>query len=122
MPVVILPSETGRDVITGEKAVIKYGDSNPLTLSFLSWLGKIAGRCSWDPMTAIYAVEGQREFFKESEPGDVSVTDNGTTYFEKNPNGKFIILTPNYENYNIIETIATYIDDCAEKLLSNQKS
>ena len=40
--------------------------------------------------------------------------------FEVNPNGKFTILTPNFENdKNIIETIATYIDDCAEMVLSH---
>jgi len=121
VPIVILPSETGRDVITGEKAVIKYGDSTPLTLSFLCWLKKVAGRCSWDPMTAIYAVEGKRDFFKESGKGNVSVTDDGTTYFEADEGGKFTILSPDFDsNSNIIKKIGDYIDTCAEDVLQTK--
>lgn len=118
VPIVILPSETGKPVITGEDAVKKYGDSNPLTQSFLVWHGgEISGRHSWDPMTAIYAVEGTREFFNESEKGNVSLTDEGVTYFEPCNEGKFTILT--LKSNDVIPTIEKYIDDCAESILNN---
>jgi len=118
VPIYVLPSETGRDVVTGECLVRKYGDSNPLTMSFLLWLKDVKGRSSWDPMTAIYAIEGKREFFSESEKGNITVTDNGTTYFEVSPDGKFVILSKNSEVSDVIGKIEKYIDECAEAVLS----
>ena len=117
VPIYVLPSETGRDVITGERLVEKYGESNPLTLSFLCWLKEVKGRSSWDPMTAMYAVEGRGEWFSESEKGNILVTDNGTTYFEENPEGKIVVLSKNEDVPGVIGKFEKYLDDCAAKIL-----
>lgn len=120
VPIVMLPFETGVDVITGKNFEEKYGTGNPLTLSFNLHPGAVNGRSSWDPITVLYAVEGAKNFLIETV-GDVTLSESGQTYFAENSQGKVTVLTLNYNGFSNIEecygAISNYIDACAEKVL-----
>lgn len=122
VPFVILPSETGKFMISGKSACDKYGDTNPLTKSFFEFLDARNGRHSWDPATAVYCCEGVKEFLNESEKGTVTMTNEGVTYFKPDENGNCTVLTNKTEGITEEESksrMARYIDACAEEVLNN---
>ncbi|MBQ8342045.1 MAG: nucleoside hydrolase [Clostridia bacterium] len=115
VPVIWLPSETGANVITGGPVIETFGESNPLSLSFCRFPGvlKKGGRPSWDPATAVYAVEGCREFLAESPACTVTVDDEGKSKMCHNGMGNHCILTLK-EGAN--GAFAAYIDQCAMQI------
>ena len=130
VPITVLPSETGIDMITGKAAVEEYGCSTPLTQSFINFHSKVckgqcdplrSGRHSWDPATAVYAVEGTREFLVKSEAGRIEVKDNGATVFIPCPDGNARVLWPNTADgiteQEAKDKMAAYIDACADAVL-----
>ena len=117
VPMVWLPWETGNEMKTGRPVLDKYGDGNPLALAFTKYPWVDAdGRHSWDPATAVYSVEGKREFFKETI-GDVSVDEEGRTRIKENKNGMHTVLTmAEIEGKTELELkaeCAKYIDGCS---------
>ena len=78
------------------------------------------GRSSWDPLTALYSVEGKSMFFDETV-GDVTLTEKGQTYFTKNSNGKFTLITLNNTAFGSEENckiaVAEYINACTQKFI-----
>lgn len=131
-PITVLPFETGIDMITGSGLVEKYGDSTPLTLSFILFNEKVcphscdpkkAGRHSWDPATAVYAVEGVKEFLVKSEPGRIELNDEGGAIFIPCENGNVRMLLPNraggISEQEAKNRMAAYIDVCAAAVLEN---
>ena len=75
---------------------------------------------SWDPATVVYAIEGCREFFKESEKGTVTVDEIGRTFFAPNVNGKHRYLTMNVPEgkteQEVKDECGKYLDDTAIEL------
>ncbi|MBQ7335931.1 MAG: nucleoside hydrolase [Clostridia bacterium] len=121
VPIVMLPSETGTDMITGKREMELYGESTPLTKAFFQFPWAKDGRHSWDPATAVYAVEGKKEFLKESAPGNLVITNTGVTYFEPDPRGNITLLSMNCagkSEQKAKDAMADYIDGCALKILS----
>ena len=122
VPIYMLPSETGKQVISGKAAVDKYGDKTPLSLAFQLFFDARNGRSSWDPMTAVYAVEGAKDFLSESETGRILMDGAGVTYFEPTPNGNVTVLTlkrrEGMTEQECREAVAAYVDSCAESVLS----
>ncbi len=127
VPVIWLPSETGADIITGGPMIEAFGESTPLSLSFCRFPGvlKKGGRSSWDPATALYAVEGCGEFFTETPDGTVSVGDDGKTVYAPNGMGKQRVLYLKEHGEQgvrrAIEETAAYIDRCAMWVYQNKK-
>ena len=125
VPVFWLPSETGTDIITGGPALEKYGEDTPLSLSFCLFPGvkKKGGRHSWDPVTAMYAVEGCRDFLTESRCGTVTVDGEGRTAFLPDANGLHRVLTvpeqPGLTQAERKALVAAYIDGCAMKIMAD---
>jgi len=121
VPNVFLPFEVGESMRSGKPAIEKYADANPLTCAFIAF-GSLNGRHSWDPATAVYAVEGVKDFLCESEAGDLSVTDDGATYLTPNPSGltKILTLKPadGKSPQDCKDAFASYIDACAEVVCS----
>jgi len=123
VPFVILPSETGKFMLTGKAACDKYGDKNPLTKSFFEFFNARNGRHSWDPAVAVYCAEGVKEYLCESEPGYLTVDDLGVTDFTPDVNGNVVLLNINIKE-NMTEQeckneMALYIDSCVEEVLKN---
>lgn len=116
VPLVMLPFETGLEIMTGGPVMEKYGDSIPLSLAFGLFPGvkNKGARPSWDPATALYCVEGCKDFFEESERGTVSIDEHGFTTLNVGDGGDHRILTVKKGMPN--EKIAAYIDGCAMKL------
>ena len=130
VPITVLPSETGIDMITGKEAVEEYGYSTPLTQSFISFNAKIcAGQCdplrsgrhSWDPATAVYAVEGVADFLTKTGPGRIIVSDNGATEFVPCDDGNVRVLWPRTSGgiteQEAKDKMAAYINKCADEVL-----
>lgn len=128
--ITVLPSETGIDMITGKEAVVEYKYSTPLTQSFINFNSKVckglcdpmqSGRHSWDPATAVYAVEGTREFLIKSEAGRIEVKDNGATVFIACPDGNVRVLWPDttggITEQEAKDKMAAYINACADAVL-----
>ena len=118
VPLAWLPFETGWDMITGRPMMEKYGDSSPIALSFKLFPWAKDGRHSWDPATALYAVEGCGKFFTERR-GRVSVDENGITSITENPQDKNCVLFINIANASESETktaTAAYLDKAVMKL------
>lgn len=116
VPIIFSPFELGVKVLTGGKIMDKYGESTPLSLSFLKFgdTKELGGRFSWDPITAVYAVEGAREWLEESSCGEVLINETGASYFIEKGNGLHRVLKFNSkrEESEIIAELSDYIDDC----------
>ncbi len=133
-PITVLPFETGINMITGGKLVEKYADSTPLTLSFTLFNRKVcahscdpkrAGRHSWDPAAAVYAVEGVKEFLIKSERGRIELNDEGGAIFIRSVDGNVSVLWPNatdgISEQEAKDRMAAYIDECAAAVLASNK-
>lgn len=123
VPFIILPSETGKFMLTGKAACDKYGDKNPLTKSFFEFFNARNGRHSWDPAVAVYCAEGGKSYLCESVPGELMVDDFGVTDFTPSENGNVTLLNINV-NGEMTEQeckneMARYIDSCVEEVLKN---
>ncbi len=121
VPIVFLPFETGLNIDSGKAITDKYGESNILAKVFTEYPHKHGGNNhSWDPATAIYAIEGCREFFRESEKGAVTVDEIGRTFFAPDANGKHVYLTMNVpcgkSEKEIKDACGKYLDDTAIEL------
>lgn len=127
VPLAFLPSETGIGILTGAPAIAKYGESTPLSASFLSRrdVRETGTRPSWDPATAVYAVEGCRDFLEESKNGVITVADDGKTTFAENAEGKHKVLylagagAPRAELSKKIA--AEYIDACSLEVYGDRE-
>ncbi len=112
--VYLLPWEAAHTMITGKRAAMTLGDSTPLTLAFINFHGS-EGRCSWDPATLLWAVEGNRDLFTLSEAGRVTVDEVAATYFTPDEKGNCRIIGINQlENESFLDAqarVAAYIDD-----------
>ncbi len=122
VPIAAIPWETGINIHTGKDLHSRVTKRNPLLVSFEMFLNESVkgGRDSWDPVTALYAVEGTKDFLKESKKGTVSVTDSGATYFKESDDGNTVIVTVNSTKENdqaIRNSIAEYIENCVDKIL-----
>lgn len=132
VPITVLPSETGIDMITGADAVTKYGEATPLTQSFILFNTRIckscnpatSGRHSWDPATAVYAVEGVKEYLIKSERGRIEITDEGSTSFIPCESGNVRVLWPNtaggISEQEAKDKMAAYINECAAAVLDGK--
>ncbi len=121
VPIVFLPFETGFNINSGKAVTDKFGESNVLSKVFTEYPHKRNGNNhSWDPATVVYAIEGAREFFKESEKGTVTVDENGRTFFEADENGNHVYLTMNVpegkSEQDIKDACGKYLDDTAIEL------
>ena len=119
VPLVFSPFELGLNMLTGKPAMEKYGESTPLSLSFMRYGDTYlkGGRHSWDPATAVYAVEGCGAYFEDSRCGTVTVDAAGATYMKDDPCGLHRILTvkprAGKTEAEAKTAIAAYIDSCA---------
>ena len=123
VPMIFLPFEVGEGMITGGR-LIKNGDTNPVASSLINMpFGDVVqngGRHSWDPATAIYAIEGAKDFFEKTTNGTVTVKDNGETTFTPSANGlhKILYLKPKIgcNQQDLKDIVAKYIDDCMDAI------
>jgi Inosine-uridine nucleoside N-ribohydrolase len=92
VPVILLPYETGLDMITGAKMVERDGDTTPTSYSYMVH-GSSGGRHSWDPATVLYTVKGAEPWFNLSPAGVIKVDNDGFTNYTEKSDGLHYYLT-----------------------------
>ena len=81
--------DIGVDVLTFEKFSTNYNEKYPVSICYK--LYQNGARHSWDPITVLYAIKGDNEYFS-SKVGNVSINEKGRTFFEENTCGKHRIM------------------------------
>ncbi len=81
--------DVGLDVLTFEKFSTDYNEKHPVSVCYK--LYQNGARHSWDPLTVLYAVKGDNEYF-DSKTGNVVITDKGRTIFSADTQGKHKIV------------------------------
>jgi inosine-uridine nucleoside N-ribohydrolase len=88
-PIVTSPFELGKQVLY-PASVIETGfawtPAHPVVVAYKSYLPMPYDRPCWDPTAVLYAVEGG-SWFRVSQPGFISVDNQGITSFTANPAG-----------------------------------
>ena len=107
--IVFCPYEMGYPIVTGTR-LIAMGDmkKNPVAKAYQLYCGEAGGRNSWDLVTVYYAVRGTHGMFKESRKGNLTIDENGFTYFKEDSSGKHMITAnkaPTAEISQVIEDI-----------------
>ena len=120
VPIIALPSETGTPILSGKRLMEKFGDKNPVTHAYFSFLKEEQQRPSWDPMTVIYALGLTEDLLVEGPKGRISLDDAGVTCFDPCEDGLHSVLTIR-EDKGLPEDVALaageFIDSYAEGLL-----
>ena len=88
-PIVTSPFELGIKVqypATSIENDFGWAGPHPVVEAYKAYMKMPYDRPTWDPTAVLYAVEGE-SWFKVSEPGFITVTDEGSTYFTPDENG-----------------------------------
>ena len=88
-PIVTSPFELGIKVqypATSIENDFGWAGPHPVVEAYKAYMQMPYDRPTWDPTAVLYAVEGE-SWFTVSEPGFISVTDEGTTVFTPDSNG-----------------------------------
>ena len=80
VPIVFSPYEMCDKVYTGSPLVRRFGEDHPTAFALIR-NRCVNGRSSWDPSTALYAVEGECGVMRLSQWGRVSFRDDGVSDF-----------------------------------------
>lgn len=70
---------------------------HPLVVAYENYLPMPYDRPTWDLTSVLYAVEGSGDSFSLSDPGRISVDDEGFTHFKEEPDGRHRYLKVNAE-------------------------
>ncbi len=118
VPIVFSPHALGFNMWTGAELMKKYGHETPISKSFMLYPGVVeqGARHSFDPATAVYAVEGCKDLFDEGGRGTVVVQDDGKTVFTPDENGLHSLISVHaVDGLSFAEEqdlVANYIDAC----------
>lgn len=73
---------------TGD-SLLKASEDHPVRMAYELWNGgNKCRRCSWDPMTVLYAVDTDTQLVRDSAGGYVRFDDDGCTRFVTSPDGQ----------------------------------
>lgn len=103
--------EVGVDVITGFEDMVMPDLTNPVKMSYYLFTDGLNTRPSWDLTAVEFAVNGQSDLYRLSEPGIINVTKEGFTEHKINDNGKHMYIIKNAPS----DTIAIYLNDLLKK-------
>ena len=122
VPLIFSPFELGLHMITGGPIMEKYDEETPLSMAFVKYSNTRAhgGRHSWDPATAVYAIEGEKDFFVVEKRGRVTVDADGKTFMTEDENGLHSLLAVKTDasmtEQQSKDRVAAYIDGCAMRV------
>jgi inosine-uridine nucleoside N-ribohydrolase len=123
VPVFALPFETGMSIPSGKRLMERFGDKNPVTHAFFTFLKKIDQRPSWDPMAVLFALDLTEDMLDVKSAGKIIVDERGATYFEPCCNGNHYVLTVKAREgmrREEVEALAgEFIDNYAEALIED---
>lgn len=98
--IVVSPFELGISIeypATSIQNDFTWAAYHPLVVSYNNYLPMPYDRPTWDLTSVLYAVEGTKEYFTESEAGKISVDEQGYTSFNTTPEGNHYYLKVNEE-------------------------
>lgn len=87
-PQVYLGFEAADTVMSGAGLTATAPETSPVRKAYEIHSGPGNPRNSWDPATVLYAVRGGGDLYRESEPGQLSVADDGSNIFTPHPDGR----------------------------------
>ena len=102
--------EVGADIVTGFPQMNMPDLFNPVKMAYYLFTDGQNTRPSWDLTAVMLATEGVSEYFKLSENGHISFTDEGITVFTPSPSGKHKYMIKNTDNI----AISDYINELLE--------
>ena len=119
--VIVSPVELGLTTLTAKNIVNKYNGQDPLTFSYLQFPDGKTGRHSCDPVTVLYMLYGVCDYFTESKKGNMTVCDNGATYFTEDAGGNCTWLCQRMRDNETEEEsrkrVAEIIDSAVESIM-----
>ncbi len=90
----------------------RYRDRHPIPESYQAYIPTPHERPTWDLTSVLHAVRPERGYFELSEPGRVSVADNGETTFTADPESLHTYLKLDPANVGRIqELMATLVSE-----------
>lgn len=98
--IIVSPFAVGKAIKFPASVILNdfnWGIQNPMVQAYLNYRKMPYDRPTWDLTSVLYAVKGAGDFFTVSEPGTVSVTDDGHTVFTPSPDGKHALLSVDKE-------------------------
>lgn len=99
-PIIVSPFAVGKAIKFPASVIqndFNWGIQHPMVQAYLNYRKMPYDRPTWDLTSVLYAVKGAGDFFTVSEPGTVSVTDDGHTVFTPSPDGKHALLSVDKE-------------------------
>ena len=99
-PIIVSPFAVGKAIKFPASVILNdfnWGVQHPMVQAYLNYRKMPYDRPTWDLTSVLYAVKGAGDFFTVSEPGTVSVTDDGHTVFTPSPDGKHALLSVDKE-------------------------
>ena len=98
--IIVSPFAVGKAIKFPASVILNdfnWGIQHPMVQAYLNYRKMPYDRPTWDLTSVLYAVKGAGDFFTVSEPGTVSVTDDGHTVFTPSPDGKHALLSVDKE-------------------------
>ena len=118
---ITLPFEVGANVIYPSSSIkndFNWCDLHPLVESYKLAYPSLDNQPTWDICAAIYAIEKDSSYFTLSKPGTIHITNDGTTQFSSQQNGKqFYLITDSIKERRIEKRI---IELATQKPLSQR--
>src|SRR5262249_19740846 len=90
-PIVASGYEVGKDLLYPASSIEKdfaWSQAHPIVDAYRAYKAMPYDAPTWDLTSVLYAVRPQEGYFKVSEPGTISVLDDGRTKFTPSPDGK----------------------------------
>lgn len=100
--------DVGLDVMTFEKFSTDYDEKNPVSVCYK--LYQNGARHGWNPLTVLYAVKGDNEYFS-SKKGKVVITEKGRTIFTPDDFGKHRIVLLNKPKNEVAKYLESFFGD-----------
>ena len=110
-PTPVYISAEGTKIVTGEHLTTHLSDTHPLRRAYEIWLEKEnLGRASWDLIAALYAIDPNHPYLKESNLGACNyIIDKKCLYTDKTENTQFKQISTNCEARIMVEALNEYM-------------
>ena len=89
--IIVSPWELGEEIKYTASSIendFNWTEIHPVVEGYKAFMPMPYDRQTWDLTAVLYAVEGPEGYFTVSEPGTITVNDNGGTIWTDDPNGR----------------------------------
>jgi len=110
-PIVASGFEVGNDLLYPAASIEKdfaWSPAHPVADAYRAYKAMPYDFPTWDMTSVLYAAKPDEKYFKLSEPGAITVRDDGRTEFKPSPDGRhrYLILDPEQKS-RILEAFTT---------------